>query len=553
MEIGYSRPCPTDARRRRRRRSVVITGLLALLLAACGGAGEDGPDSDDSEPEAAPDWWRCEAPRLDGRFTFGRAPYGCPVADFGDPDAVTARYPTLIFDDTAPRDSERHRYMGEMHAFLRDVAEQVIVDRKPDVEDAEIAAWQRAVFATAHQESFWAHYRQDLEPSTPSFLGMLRGDGGHGHGLLQLDDRFWRDALRDGAGWRLEQHAIFALDILFDGWRRAPDQPCVSRDDAWRERTRAAYSAYNGGPGQICRWTNPDDPAHAIDLQFADKYDHQRWREFVSEPAAASSLDLACLRAGANGCRSASPHSATQQPLWRTDDGAVCVPRGDGLECLDSLADAACLAARAGRPGEHIAKAPEHDDADRRMLERHTVCADAVDGLVGVGNAIELRRDLGLSTAPGAAPVAEASQGERLQVLDFRIGDARNGRRYYEVAREGERYWLQAGDHRDHAAHTIPAPAPDSAPGPLPATGELWWVAAPDGIALRGEPDGRTLERVPPGTAVSVREVTVRGPNNRIHVRMRHAGETGWLHVGRAAAPATVDHWLRSEAEGAAP
>ena len=534
-------------------RRAAAVALLTALLAGCGGAGDEDANGNGAEPEPAPDWWRCSEPRLDGRFVFGRAPFGCPVSEFGDPETVTHRYSALIFDDTAARDAERQRYMGEMRAFLGTIAEQVIVDRKPGVDDSEIGEWQRAVFAAAHQESFWAHYREDPSPETPTFLSMLRGDGGHGHGLLQLDDRFWRDALRDGAGWRLEEHALFTLNILFDGWERAPEQPCVSRADSWRERSRAAYSAYNGGPGSICRWTNPDDPVHTIDVQFADKYDRREWRDFVSEPTAASSLDLACLRAGAQGCEVAEPQGAGRRTLLRTSEGAVCVRRGDGHECLDSLADAACLTAHAGMAGAPIATAQEGDDRKQRILDRHTVCDDAVGALAGVGDTIELRRDAGLAPSPDAAPVAEARAGERLQVLDYRVTDARSGARHYRVARAGERYWLAGGDHGDHATHAVAVAAPADPAGPVPVVGARWWVARDGGITLRAEPDGDAVGHVPDGTAVTVREIAVRDADNRVFVRVAHGGEMGWLYAGRAGPPETFGDWLSPQAEGESP
>ena len=533
------------------RHALVAAALLTALLGGCGGSGSEsddpasGDDDSGSDTEAVGDWWRCDEPRLGGAFTFGRAPFGCPVSEFGDPAAVEDRYAELVFDDSAGRSNERSRYMDAMYPFLRALAEDVITDRKPDVGATEIAEWQHAVFATAQQESFWSHYRRDPDSDTPSFLSMLRGDRGHGHGLLQLDDRFWQEALLNGAGWRIEDHAIFALNILFDGWARAPDQPCVSSADAWRERSRSAYSAYNGGPARICRWADEDDPNHAIDVQFINKYDRRAWRDFVRNPSTASTLSVACLRGGARDC--SVDDGATGQTgatLLQTEDGGVCMRAEDGLQCLAELADAACLAARAGIDGEHIASAPARGKTERRMLDRHAVCRDAVAALAGVGDYIELTRETGLARAPDAAPRRTARAGEVVQVLDFRVTDAETGARAYRIARDGAADWIAGGDNRDHADAIRRLPGPSGANGPIPATGERWWVVAPQGIALRATPDGEAVRRVPRGAAVSVLEVTVAGPDNRIHVRSGYGGDNGWLYAGRAGDPGTLGDWL---------
>lgn len=256
--------------------AVCIAAVLALLAACELRSGDPGNGSAEIQPS---DWWKC-AVRLGGNWTFGRAPFGCNVAEFGSTAVVRSDFSSYIFDDDAPRDGERIRYMEALHAYLRDQAADYLRSRRPDASDPEVEAWQQAVYTTAHQESFWTHYR---EASTVNgrLLTMIRGDSGHGHGMMQVDDRYHTNAIAAGIGWRLDDNLIYALDIYYAEWQRAPAQWCVSFPEDWVARARSAYSAYNGGPGQICRWTDPDHIWSANDQGFYDKYVLSQWQYYV--------------------------------------------------------------------------------------------------------------------------------------------------------------------------------------------------------------------------------------------------------------------------------
>ncbi|WP_290648030.1 hypothetical protein [Aquisalimonas sp.] len=261
-------------------RAVGLAALLTLV-AACEFESTSGTSGGNGSADASPsDWWKCPQ-RVGGTWTFGRAPYGCDVEEFGSAAVVRSNFDAYIFDDDEPQDSERIRYMGALYAFLADQAADYLRSRRADASDAEVAAWRRAVYATAHQESFWTHYRE-ASASAGRLLTMLRGDNGHGHGLMQVDDRFHTNAIQSGIGWRLDENLSYALDIYYEAWQRAPRQWCVSSPNAWDERARSAYSAYNGGRGQICRWTDPNHTWARNDEGFYDKYVRQQWQFYAS-------------------------------------------------------------------------------------------------------------------------------------------------------------------------------------------------------------------------------------------------------------------------------
>ena len=67
-------------------------------------------------------------------------------------------------------------------------------------------------------------------------------------------------------------------------------------------RARAAYAAYNGGPGKICRWTKKKNTWARNDRGYWEKYQSQGWLKFVASADARSSVDVECLVEGGDRC-----------------------------------------------------------------------------------------------------------------------------------------------------------------------------------------------------------------------------------------------------------
>jgi len=230
-----------------------------------------------SQYNATADYWRCDN-RVGGSWSFGTVPDACDVDAFGSDSVVRDSFAPLIFDDAKNINDERLRYMTQMNAAIRDIAEYYLESRKPAASSAEKSAWQHAVRAIANQESWWTHYRK----STDGNLKMIRGDKGHGHGMMQVDDRWHFNALKDGKGWHFVEHVIYGLDVYYTQWQRAANASCVASASDWHSRTRAAWAAYNGGGSKICRWTNPNDPWARNDRGFAEKFDGMAWENWIT-------------------------------------------------------------------------------------------------------------------------------------------------------------------------------------------------------------------------------------------------------------------------------
>ena len=135
---------------------------------------------------------------------------------------------------------------------------------------SEVASvYQRLVLATAWQESCWRQYIVQKRKLVP-----LRSDSGD-VGLMQVNERVWRGLyanhkLRWDIGYNARAGSEILLKYLVDyalpkGEHKQGDIHCLAR---------AAYSAYNGGPGQLRRYRNLNAPAmhRKIDSAFWKKY-----------------------------------------------------------------------------------------------------------------------------------------------------------------------------------------------------------------------------------------------------------------------------------------
>ena len=129
------------------------------------------------------DFWQCSN-KIGGQWAFGNAPNACSVNHKESPTKVRTEFSPVLFQDARTSEAERGRYISELYPAMRDFAAYYIKRRNPSVSAAEIKGFQTALFSLAHQESFWSHYRDGAD----GLVRYMRGDSGHGHGIMQIDD-----------------------------------------------------------------------------------------------------------------------------------------------------------------------------------------------------------------------------------------------------------------------------------------------------------------------------------------------------------------------------
>lgn len=260
----------------------------------------------------------CAVP-LSGDYKFGTAPKACRVSDMQSPTTVELEYSKVIFHERRVVSGERERYMNALYPVLRDTAKYYIHRRNPRVSPAEEEAFTLGFLTLAHQESVWTHYRRGND----GVIRYMRGDGLHGFGLMQIDDRSHAVNIRAGKGADLMQNIVYGLDIYYSGWIKSIKAVCVNSESNFKNRARAAWSAYNGGPRAICRWANRRLAASAPDNMYSKKYDSQAWISLISDLKGRSSINVPCMIDGVRPCAGKS------LGLPDPNDSQLMEPSGD--------------------------------------------------------------------------------------------------------------------------------------------------------------------------------------------------------------------------------
>lgn len=388
-----------------------------------------------------PDFYKCEN-RQGGKWNFGMAPYICSVDPFIDQDYVQALYHAFTFNNVATNEHiERRRYMQKIVPIVIDVAKYFIEKRNPDVSVTEKNYWIRAILSVAHQESFFSHYREKI----PGNIHFMRGDYGHGHGLFQVDDRWHIGAVDDGRAANLVFNMMYSMDEYYQAWIRSSNVSCVGSETNYIDRARSAYSAYNGGPGRICRWTNPHDRWYRNDRGFFDKFVSKKWESYVDDLNLKSGMDIDCVLAGGDDCydrASGGNDSFIDRRLYSFNNSEVCLYQDGEFKCLPSLKDRYCLSDNKlfflkndFLPTNHI------------MLDRHQQCLQQ-QSMHRVGATIKVLKNINIRKTPAGVKLALANKGEIFQILDFKL--EQEGKRYYQIIGANATGYIYAGMANDH-------------------------------------------------------------------------------------------------------
>lgn len=245
--------------------------------------------------------------KIGGSWNFGTAPSACNVSPLMSGQSVQKQYLPVLFDDARDVTSERKDFLSEMYSLLREVGTAYLIRVNPQISDAEVKGFLDGLYALAHQETFWTHYRVGKD----QLVRYMRGDSDHGHGMMQVDDRSHVAALREGRGVDLVYNIMYGLDVYYAGWLKAASASCVSSATNYKNRARAAWSAYNGGPGKVCRWSSSPTSG---DTGYLQKFNQRSWLNYVRDTAASVRVDVNCLMYNTRPCALPGSGSPTPAP-----------------------------------------------------------------------------------------------------------------------------------------------------------------------------------------------------------------------------------------------
>jgi hypothetical protein len=493
------------------------------------------------------DWYKCTG-RVGGEWNYGRVPSACDASAFGEDRVVTSTYPKQIFLDIAARDPERRRYMEEVHAVIRDAAEYYIRKRKPNVGEDEVKQWVFSILVVAAQETRISHYRK----TTSDKLKMIRGDVGHGHGLMQIDDRSHLPVIDRGIAWNLISNITYGMDVYFAAWERAPSQSCVKNAASfWEARTRSAWSAYNGGPSRICRWADPNNAHAAKDKQFYDMYRNRTWRTYIADERKPASVDVPCLVENLQNC---PPPGAPPVPspipvsgkLYAAPEGQYCVFTGGVFRCVAEFRDALCLNSLVSISSPQATNMiTEFTRLPRTMEDRHGLCRRYDSSLHPVGAFVEFQQNIYVRSVPGGGQLGVARIGEIGEVLDFEVRNHPGRDRYYKIRVGGMTGFVYSGQPASQTAWVTLSDRVSAVPSQVMRPGEHAEIVNTAGINLRATPGGTLRGNIPRGTRVTIEKYTVRGSDNNIYYLVTHRGVSGYIYGGQTLPQVTTQLWLK--------
>lgn len=495
--------------------------------------------------QATADYYKCTN-REGGEWNYGRAPNACSASAFGDDNVILQDYSPVIFQDTKERVGERKRYMEELNAVIRDAAIYYMKKRKPQVSSDELNHWVLGIMTTASQESYWSQYRS----TTDGRLKMMRGDFGHGHGMMQIDDRAHFNAVEKGIAWNLASHFAYGMDIFYAAWERAPKQSCVKSPTDYMARIRSAWSAYNGGPSKICRWSNPFDSWAKNDKNFYNQLSSKRWQTFIADQNKPSKVNIGCLIENTTNCANpdtptdVEPEALVEGQLYTVNDSRACVLAQGVAHCVQEQRDRLCLLALQNFNSENTRTTTVEilNNYTPRIWDRHQLCAQYDSTLFKVGDSIKTRKNINIRTAPGSGVLGIIPANSVLSVVDFEVRSQSLKERYYKVQYKtwtGYIFGGNKGDYNQWASLNVTTQPVAS----VAKASQTVKIVSASGINLRATPGGSLLTLVPKGTVTLVEEVVIKNTDNEIYYRVTYNGKTGYIYSGKLLPQDTVKTW----------
>ncbi|MBX7231113.1 MAG: hypothetical protein K1X29_03405 [Bdellovibrionales bacterium] len=505
-----------------------------------------------AQATVVPDFYKCEG-KVSGQWVYGRAPYACNADSFGEDQTVFTHFGKLLFNDQKTTTDERNRYMQELYSVIRDAARYYLKKRKPQVDGEEMKWWILGIMATASNESYWSHYRI----ADDGRLKMMRGDYGHGHGLMQVDDRAHFNAVTTGLAWNIIGNITYSMDEFYLNWEKAPSQKCVNGAKDYESRVRSAWSAYNGGPSKLCRWTNPNDKWARNDKNFFNALRSLAWENYVADKNKVASVNVPCLVEQQENCpppNSELPgETLDPRKLYRYEatPGGFCTFHLQQLSCVENFRDATCLLAVnpsvlfSNEESLEVLKPEVIKGVDLIGLDRHQICVQYEPHLFAVGTKVLLKKSINLRQTPGGGVLAVVPNQTVLEVLDFELRDSIKKDRYYQVQYKNKIGFIFGGDREDSSSwleRSIAIPSEKFFVTPALSYIE---VSNTSGINLRKTPQGEWLVSIPYRTKLQVLDSLVLGGNNSLYYLVRYRGYQGYLYSGRFLPTITVEEWTR--------
>lgn len=534
-----------------------------------------------------PKYWKCYF-KSGGTWEFGMAPDICDVDPFIDPIYVKQIYKDYIFFDSTNRQTEISRHANYIYSLIVQTSIFYIKNRKPNVSQNELNAWVQAILAMAHQETIWSHYRIPKS----NRVQMVRGDYGHGHGIYQVDDRWHFSKVSTGRAADLVQNMIIGLEEFYMDWQQAAKARCVKSDDNYISQTRAAYSAYNGGLGSLCRWTNSKANFARNDVGFLQKFKSKSWRGIITNYEIKPSIDVKCLINGNENCNatvesnpmivstnnnvkdvkdtldnnadqssSISEKSDNAQnysgKIYQTRDKNICVwdDKIKSFNCIYSIKDTSCLVMKYFDDFKNIGSSTLiHKLSDKfnysnhkfLFFDRHQLCSSAVNGLIRIGSNIQTLKSINARTSPTGEVLGTIPKNTTLQILDFVVRFNLNQDRHYRVSYKGKVVYIYAGSLSTYNEWAIPTNKRASIEVVAHANDYIKSISDNSlKVYSSINSNGNEIDSLQTNDIVLVKDIIIHGDNNSIFYEISMNNTKGYIYSGNLLPDVSVDDFTK--------
>lgn len=493
-------------------------------------------------------WWQCSS-KQGGDWSFGRAPSICLVDHMQTQVFVKNQYSPILFGDSLPRSEERRRYITELNALAKDVTDYYLEKRKPSASQAEKEAFLLGLRTLMHQETFWSHYRKTGDDR----VRYMRGDNGHGHGLMQVDDRSHQSALLNGKGADLIFNMMYGLDVFFDAWQKAPSQSCVSSSTNWTSRIRSAWSAYNGGPSRICRWVSSSGTFAQFDKDFKAKLDSQSWKNYLNSDSLETSLDVGCLTDGTRPCANYGLGPVTPQlgNLYRVGPSLYCLLGDQTWSCVERLNDVNCLEIR-DRTSYPLAGSINVDQLENKPLvrmDRNQLCQSNVSGLYELTQTVETIKSINIRLTPGGEKAGTVPSGTQMKILDFEVTNKDDQDRYYKISYQGTAGFIYSGNRSNFEEWVMAVNDAGVSSSPVADIGDKIKIVSQQGINMRSTPGGTIINRIPINKVLVVEDRVVQGSQSHLYYKVEYGSNRGYIYSGYLEDIQSINTWTQKVPE----
>ncbi len=390
---------------------------------------------------------------------YGALDLGCDADQFGDVSRIKLVYPMLVLDRRSNDADYYKEYITNVNATVKAVARAYYLQRVPDAKAATLAAWEKAAVAVAAHESKLSHYRI----SDDGRYKLMTGDHLVSHGIMQVNQNFNANAILDSS-FDFVGNVVGGLDTYFVEWNRAIKQDCYmkslgknpSLELMLENRARSAYSAYNGGPGRLCRFADTKSHYRSHDAAFFDTLHNRPWAKWVKDEKRAAPVNVKCLIEGNTLCAMAKPariEFIKSRPLL-LGDGRTCVTEnGTDLVCSKDARIFSCLAHLDPDILENdpmkLDAVPQGSNVTN-ISDRDELCNRRVKGLIKVGSQVVLRKEILMRETIGGSPIGNAKTNRVYSVTDYDLRlDGKTERYYHLVTPNGSEGWVYGGSDSD--------------------------------------------------------------------------------------------------------